>query len=415
MNAETNPPSDQLFKLMYGKKSGGIAFLLILSFVLLRFFVFYDYKPLWIDEQISVNAACGDSTLNAYSFEELKHIRSQNQNEPGFLSKVFYANIQNDRSNALLYDFTLSAWVHFFGLNLFSVRALSLFCFLLVLLAARGLSKELHTKPFFLFAMLLSSSLLFRYNMEARTYMFSLCLSLWSTLFLLRYLRDRKFALLLVYLVLVLLSIFSHYLVVVVFIWHGFFVLKTSKKEIKFKLLGGYLVLLFVFFSLLYLLDQSTGFITQLAQANTNITQNAPKSLHFKPFTFQNLVTGLVQVLSQNFGLSLQSLFQIRYFAVFLLIPVYFIYKSYKDKTSRSNSFFVLLIGVHLLFLMAVSALSGNTTVFQLCYSIFVLPYYLLYFTQLSTVVSIKPVEQMLKWSVVAISLMDTVGYIYLA
>jgi hypothetical protein len=228
-------------------------------------------------------------------------------------------------------------------------------------------------------------------------------------------LREGQLTTLLGYLFLVLLSVFSHYLVVVVFAWHGILVLKTSKKEIKFKLLGGYLILLLVFFTLLYWLDQNTGFIQQLAQANANITQNAPASIHFKPFSFPNLVSGLVQVLSQNFGLSLQSLLQIRYFAILLLIPVYFIYTTYKSNTRPNTLVFVALIGVHLVFLTSVSALSANTTIFQLCYSIFVLPYYLLYFAQLSSSSSLKPYEQILKWSVVLFSLIDTAGYIYLA
>ncbi len=415
MNTEPKSAKSTPFQRLPLNKSGSLAALLILAFVLLRFLVFYDYKPLWIDEQISVNAACGDSSLNAYSFEELQQIRSENLKSPGFLSKVFYANLQNDRSNALLYDYALSAWVHCFGLSLFSVRALSLLCFILVLLAARAIASELQITSSFYLVLLLSSSLLFRYNMEARTYLFTLCLSLWSTLLLLRYLREGQLTTLLGYLFLVLLSVFSHYLVVVVFAWHGILVLKTSKKEIKFKLLGGYLILLLVFFTLLYWLDQNTGFIQQLAQANANITQNAPASIHFKPFSFPNLVSGLVQVLSQNFGLSLQSLLQIRYFAILLLIPVYFIYTTYKSNTRPNTLVFVVLIGVHLVFLTSVSALSANTTIFQLCYSIFVLPYYLLYFAQLSTSYRLKPYEQILKWSVVLFSLIDTAGYIYLA
>lgn len=415
MNTEPKSAKSSPFQRLPLNKSGSLATLLILAFVLLRFLVFYDYKPLWIDEQISVNAACGDSSLNAYSFEELQQIRSENLKSPGFLSKVFYANLQNDRSNALLYDYALSAWVHCFGLSLFSVRALSLLCFILILLAARAIASELQITSSFYLVLLLSSSLLFRYNMEARTYLFTLCLSLWSTLLLLRYLREGHLTTLLGYLFLVLLSVFSHYLVVVVFAWHGILVLKTSKKEIKFKLLGGYLILLLVFFTLLYWLDQYTGFIQQLAQANANITQNAPASIHFKPFSFPNLVSGLVQVLSQNFGLSLQSLLQIRYFAILLLIPVYFIYTTYKSNTRPNTLVFVVLIGVHLVFLTSVSALSGNTTIFQLCYSIFVVPYYLLYFAQLSTSNRLKPYEQILKWSVVLFSLIDTTGYIYLA
>ncbi|MBL7901821.1 MAG: glycosyltransferase family 39 protein [Bacteroidia bacterium] len=415
MNTEPKSAKSSPFQRLPLNKSGSLATLLILAFVLLRFLVFYDYKPLWIDEQISVNAACGDSSLNAYSFEELQQIRSENLKSPGFLSKVFYANLQNDRSNALLYDYALSAWVHCFGLSLFSVRALSLLCFILVLLAARAIASELQITSSFYLVLLLSSSLLYRYNMEARTYLFTLCLSLWSTLLLLRYLREGQLTTLLGYLFLVLLSVFSHYLVVVVFAWHGILVLKTSKKEIKFKLLGGYLILLLVFFTLLYWLDQYTGFIQQLAQANANITQNAPASIHFKPFSLPNLVSGLVQVLSQNFGLSLQSLLQIRYFAILLLIPVYFIYTTYKSNTRPNTLVFVVLIGVHLVFLTSVSALSANTTIFQLCYSIFVLPYYLLYFAQLSTSNRLKPYEQILKWSVVLFSLIDTAGYIYLA
>lgn len=415
MNTEPKSAKSTPFQRLPLNKSGSLAALLILAFVLLRFLVFYDYKPLWIDEQISVNAACGDSSLNAYSFEELQQIRSENLKSLGFLSKVFYANLQNDRSNALLYDYALSAWVHCFGLSLFSVRALSLLCFILVLLAARAIASELQITSSFYLVLLLSSSLLFRYNMEARTYLFTLCLSLWSTLLLLRYLREGHLTTLLGYLFLVLLSVFSHYLVVVVFAWHGILVLKTSKKEIKFKLLGGYLILLLVFFTLLYWLDQNTGFIQQLAQANANITKNAPASIHFKPFSFPNLVSGLVQVLSQNFGLSLQSLLQIRYFAILLLIPVYFIYTTYKSNTRPNTLVFVVLIGVHLVFLTSVSALSANTTIFQLCYSIFVLPYYLLYFAQLSTSNRLRPYEQILKWSVVLFSLIDTAGYIYLA
>jgi uncharacterized membrane protein len=415
MNTAPKPTSQLLTRALPAERRGQLAALLILSFVLLRFAVFYDYKPLWIDERISINAACGDSTLNVYSFETLREIRSENLNEPGFLSKVFYANIQNDRSNALLYDYTLSAWMHFFGISLFSVRALSLLCFLLVLIAAWSLARELQIKPGFFMVLLLSSSLLFRYNMEARTYMFTLCLSLWSTLLLLRYLKHHRLMTLLVYLLFVLLSVFSHYLVVVVFIWQAILVLRTKESNTKFKLFGAYLLIAIVFFSVLYLIDQKSDFLNRLAQANTNITQKAPESVHFKPFSLQNLFTGLVQVLTQNFGLSLQSVLQIRFFAVFLLLPAYFIYRQNKNKTIQHKMLFASLLLTHLAFLVVVSAFSGNTTVFQLCYSIFVLPYYLFYFAQLSSSSTLKPIEQALKWSVVLISLIDTAGYIYLA
>ncbi len=415
MNTEAKPSLTSLFQTRLLHKSNGLSVLLIGAFVLVRFLVFYDYKPLWIDEQISVNAACGDSTLNKYSFEELKQIRTKHVDAPGFLSKVFYANIQNDRSNALLYDFTLSAWIHCFGLSLFSVRALSLLCFILMLVAARGIASELRINSAFLLILLLSNSLLFRYNMEARTYLFTLCLSVWSTLFLLRYIRENTPSILLVYLLLVILSIFSHYLVVVVFAWHGLLVLRISKRDIKLKLLGGYLVLLVAVFSLFYLLNQSTGFIHQLGQANANISHNAAESVHFKPFTLANLVIGLVQVLTQNFGLSLQSLLQIRYFAFLLIIPAYFSYLAFKNKSLRLGMDCILLVGVHMVFLILVSALSGNTTIFQLCYAIFVLPYYLVFFTQLISNSIANRLHQVLKWSIVLISIADTIGYIYLA
>jgi len=415
MNTETKSASPNVFTTLVGTKGSLFSALLILIFVLLRFAAFYDYKPLWIDEQISVNAACGDSTLNVYNFEALKEIRFQNLKEPGFLSKVFYANIQNDRSNALLYDYTLSAWMHFFGLSLVSVRALSLLCFLFVLLIALGIAGELQIKPTFFMLLLLSSSLLFRYNMEARTYMFTLCLSLFSTLLLLRYMKNRSFVTLCLYLLFVLLSVFSHYLVVVVFLWQAILVLRLKESNTKFKLLGGYLLVAIVFFSILYLIDQKSDFVNRLSQANTTISQKAPESVHFKPFSLQNLLTGLVQVLSQNFGLSLQSVLQIRFFAVLLLLPAYFIYRQNKNKTLQHGMVFTTLLFTHLTFLVLVSALSGNTTVFQLCYSIFVLPYYLLYFARLSSSPTLKPLEQTMKWSVVLISLLDTAGYIYLA
>ncbi len=386
----------------------------ILAFVLIRFCLFYDYKALWIDEQISINAACGDSTLNAYSFDELKQIRIQNVNENNFLTKVFYANIQNDRSNALLYDYTLSAWVHFFGLSLFSVRALSLICFVFVLFFATEIAKELNIQRTFLILLLLSSSLLFRYNMEARTYLFTLCLSLFSTVLLLRFQKNSNWGLLIAYLGFVLLCLFSHYLVIVVFIWHAVMILFSKEKNQKQKLFIGFIIVGLVFVSLLFLIDKHSGFITGLSDANNNITQQSAESSHFRPSSFANIIIGLIQVLSQNFGLSLQSDLPIRYFTIFLLIPIYFILRTFKTRNQNSK-FFLTMVFTHVLFLILVSAISGNTTIFQLSYSIFMLPYYLLYFSQLCTQLPMKKFEQILKWGVIIFSLSDTIGYIYLA
>lgn len=398
----------------FGDKKKWLPFVLVVFVVLVRFVLFYDYRILWIDEQISVNAACGNSTLNPYTFEELRHIRNQNLQENGFINKVFYANLHNDRSNALLYDYTLSAWIHIFGLSLFSVRGFSLLCLILLLFLVWRTAKDFGADTSLFFYLLLSSSLVFRYNMEARTYMFSTVLSFYSSILFLRYRRNKSNRTLIIYLIIILFSIFSHYLVLVVFLWHAVFSLFSADGILKRRLFLGYLVLSLVLLGIFLLLDQNSGFISDLSQASNTITHNASKLTHSRPFSISNVFAGLAQVFSQNFGLSLQSILQIRYFILLLLIPLFLIFKSLKENQTY-NLLFISMLLTHLVFLVSISFLSGNTTIFLTCYSLFMLPYYLLYFSNLLSQLNLSRLGKYLKWFVILVSLLDTAGYIYLA
>lgn len=388
--------------------------LLVIVLVFVRFIFLYDYKSFWIDEQASINAACGDSTLNAYSFEALQQIRDYNSQQTEFAEKIFHANIKHDRSNALLFDYTLSAWTGLFGVNLFSIRALSLFFFTFSLYLCWLIGRRFLKKQSMFLVLLLSSSLLFRYNMEGRTYMMTLFLSLFSTYLFLNYIETKSKQLLACYYVLVLLCFYSHYLSVVVFVWHFVLAITEAKKSEKFRIVLVFAILALLVLITLLLLNARSDLFARLASANENISKNAVTSIHSRPFNLSNLLTGTIQVMSQMTGLSLQSVLQIRFFAVLLLLPLFLIADSLRRKGWAIQLPFLLLAATHLIYLSLICLLSGNTTIFQLCYSIFVLPYYLLWMAKLAEEKSSR-FAFFLLWLIVLVSLSDSIGYVLLA
>lgn len=416
MNAIEEPQRIHQVLRIFHAVPKGFWILILIGFCVLRFSTFYDQKALWIDEQISINAACGDSTLSAYSFDTLQLIRSQNIAGQHLSSAIFWANLQNDRGNALLYDYALSAWFECFGVGLAAARAFSFICFLISLFVIWKLAKLLSLESVFLMLLLLANSLLFRYSMECRTYMFTTLLALSSTWVLFSYFQSNKPHLLFLYGFFLLAAIFTHYLVVPVFIWHFSLLWVYPGVRQKTGLLITYLASAVILAALLYWLNQKTGFLERLGAANSSISAHALASEHSRPFSFLNLITGWTQVLSQAFGVSLQSLVQIRYFAITMLIPLLFFLRAIKKHGLHSYTAFYAMSGIHLCFTGLVSWISGNSTIFSLSYSVFMLPYYLLWFSGFSrnTLLKSPALTLCLKCIVILIGLWDTAVYLFL-
>jgi hypothetical protein len=401
-------------KRIFGSRKNILLSVAIFGFVVLRFFVFADYREIWIDEQASINAACGDSSLHFYSPSELGHILNKNKSEGRLIKKIFEANLQNDRSNALVFDYALSAWMQVFGTDPFACRSISLFFFLLCIPFLLLIAFKHLNSLFFLLFLVLSNSLFFRYNFECRTYMMSTFIGLCSSWLLFSYLEQRKTLQLVLYFVLLITGIFSHYLMIVVFIWHFFLLLKNSSASQILMLLFAYSVLLGIVLGTLYWLNSETGFVQRLMQASSTIAKNAPQSVHFKPAGLFNIVTGLFQVILELLNSSLQSILKIRFFVVLIVLPLTLSYLGKQSLLSRTSPF-TSLIFIHLIYLTVIAVSSGSTTVFQLCYSIFVLPYYLIALAQSAESESGSPtkINTVLKILIVIIGLADTAGYLY--
>ncbi|HQQ93910.1 MAG TPA: glycosyltransferase family 39 protein [Bacteroidia bacterium] len=401
-------------KSFFGQKSFVLGMLAAAVLIGFRLLFFGGDKPLWIDERASVHTACGDSSLAYRSASDLEAILEGNLSKGQLISKIFESNIQNDRANALLYDYMLSVWMQVFGTSILSCRAFSALLFLLCIPLVLHLGQKEKRFPLFLFLLLLANSLLCRYSMECRTYM--LC-TFFGLLASIRFqaLRVRPtWSGLLLYFLLLAAAFFSHYLSVLILAWHAAVILMFGSRREKVQASLSYAVFSVLILVLILLLDSKTGFIKSILLAKQGIAERASTSIHFLPPSPLNLIKGLVQVFSQALGSSLQYLFQIRYFAVLLILPLWLILKARPFFREAGFKTWLTLPVVHALFLCVIALLSGSTTIFQLCYAMFVLPYYLVLLQKCaySGAGAKQASVYLMQGSIVLISCADSLAYL---
>jgi hypothetical protein len=388
--------------------------IIIAVFLAIRLFVLSKYSPLWIDEYVSINAACGDPSLEIFPFDTLEKKLIHNTEQGILKEKIFNSNLANDRGNALVFDYFLSGWLRLFGCSFHSIKSAPVFLFLIVLLLMHYFNRSVPNGRWLLLFLILLNPLFYRASLECRTYMLSTLMTLLLSIICFKITDAKDFKLLPVYITTAVLALFCHFLIVPVLIWHFFIFMKFSGGRERSVYFLSYVVLGIILLVLLYVMNEETGFIKSLSAANQNISNNNKINTAGwnEAAGFGSISKGLLQVLLLMFGLSLQSLLQIRYFAILIIPLIVILYYSYNLLTAKERTAFYSLIITHVLFLIIVSILSGNNVIFQINYSIFMLPYYLIYISRTLSRMQNSKTKYFLSGLIIITSLAGCIGYI---
>jgi len=295
----------------------------------------------------------------------------------------------NDNGNGFSYNLVLHSWCIVFGSSNTSTRSVSLIFGMAVLcivyLFTKYLFKDIRIALLAMFFVSIHP-IIVDYAQVSRPYSLALFLSLLSTWILFLMIeRERKTGLSVVYVLLVVLSLLTHYLTISVFIAHFLIVVLLYRdRRILFHyfLSGLAIVILFGIWLInggldgKEIMDQQSTMYSQLA---LNYTEGA-NSFNI-PATFPNILTGLIQIWLPVFGNYLQLLgFRIREISVLLVIPIsllLIVFISNYQKLSSNKKFIslFLIVSIQSLFALIMAINSGHCISFQTIYTMFVLPY----------------------------------------
>jgi len=350
-----------------------------------------ENRGIWIDEEVTLLITHG-----------LKH-DSQPQFSKAFSNEQIKAentfenvrkNTVQDNGNASLYNFSEHYWMQLIGKGFVGGRYLSLlFSGGILLLVFLFCYYNINYETAIVALLLMSfNPISIAYAQEMRTYSMATFLSLSATwLFYHLFIKEKnneKYAwlLLLLYSLSGGLSLMAHYLSSAVFIAHGVVALLVLRDKKKWIQLSAGVTALFALFSI-WLLNGGLDGLKIMGQQGGEYSKIAANyqqgdSTFLIPATFQNIVIGWFQVLLQEFGNGMQAFFQVRYIAILMLIPFFFIgYYFFKEK-EKNKVFILTVIAIitQLLFATFLAFKSGHTTSFQPLYANFIVPFAMILF-----------------------------------
>lgn len=196
-------------------------------------------NPTWWDEHANVFTASGalvedDDSVSGLRLKDvssdrkIKILENEKITTDQILSKcrlknIFKASIYWDLGNGLAYTMPLHFWLNVFGYSDAAIRSLSCLFGILVIPAGYFIAKKIsgsRVAGLIAAALLASNSLLIEYSIESRSYSLAVLLSLLSTYVFLKIINDesRNYFSLIVYVILLSLLAFAHYLAVPVLI-----------------------------------------------------------------------------------------------------------------------------------------------------------------------------------------------------
>tara|TARA_B110000483_G_scaffold37278_1_gene45875 strand:- start:727 stop:2145 length:1419 start_codon:yes stop_codon:yes gene_type:complete len=334
-----------------------------------------DAHGVWLDEQTSIFIASGqDQDLGLETFSKQDFVKTYS------LIKTISNSLSISSGNAILYNSVMAIWSKAFGYSDFSVRILSVIFSILSIFVFYFLCKEIfkeHTPVLICCVLLMTAPLAIRYAQEARTYSFTLLLTLCSSLFFFRAAKNNDVIYALLFGLFFCLSFLGHYLAIGAFIIFPVFAImqKTQLKVYLFALVPIFIGSLALF---LFIGEE----ILEINQKSENLqSQNQSFAM---PYNIQNGMAGNFQITLHYLGSFFQNTgVQIRYMLwyplVLLSVPILF-----HKKLQENNLFvFILLALSHYFIINVLGLFSGHIVSFQPLYSIFCFPFFIILIVKL--------------------------------
>ncbi|MBK9282918.1 MAG: glycosyltransferase family 39 protein [Sphingobacteriaceae bacterium] len=349
-----------------------------------------DSSSIWFDEKSSLSCALGFphpglTIVNQPSWTSLGFENNKPFSNQDFSKFNSINNVLNSSPHSHLYFGLLHYWVSFFGVSDFSIRLLSVIFSCLMVLILYLLAMELFGKQnvalmaSFLIAI---SPICVLSGQFARAHSMVGFLTLWSTLIFYRLYFNKSDNLLysVLYVVLIIVSLFSHFYSLYIFSGHFFIMLFTNRNWILWKkyFLSNAFVLTTI---LIYYINGGTEDFKLMAEIDSvfaNEVQNWKPggNPHFMPLSAHTIYAGWLQVLLPMFGNYFQGFgFRLREIQFFLILPLTFLILLYIKRKSTYP-------GTNLLF-VAILFISGPLCAFffslRAGYTMFFTPGYSLY------------------------------------
>lgn len=350
-------------------------YLLALILILGTFLRFYNLgeESYWLDE-----GATGLTVKKYTAWQIINNVKEHGQILPGY----YYYN-----DDLPLYYVLLSGWADIFGLNDASLRSFSAFFGSLALIAIFYLTKYLFDEKVALLATFLSSInlTLIWYSQEARQYSYLLFLSLLSSMFLLKALKEGKTKYVAGFLLVSPFIIFTHFPWAMLFAFQGAYTLYvmyddySKKRKLHTKMIFAFLII-----GLLY--------STIILRALFSITDTV--ELYGRPDTRQFVEFGIrlstwlypseimrqkIYDFSFNFSL-LEWALSISVLSSVVLISALFLVGIKKSFYKKKSAIFLLfMFFIPLIFASALSLIHPRFNVFHIKQVVYIIPVYLIF------------------------------------
>jgi uncharacterized membrane protein len=364
--------------------------IVVIGFIISTFKL--NKQSIWLDEQLTVQEVHGIAYLQFGTQFTNTQIQEFNN-----LSEVINS-VKRVLGNTLLYDVLLHFWVNLLGNDDYFLRLFSVVFYLGLIILGYLFSNYLFndkrlaliTAIFFM-----GHPFLLNFAREARAYEMGTFLSLLSSIYFFRFIineKEFKNYRIILYSLFSISALFTTYLTATVFIAQGvIFLIENPKKKIWYSYATAWSFILIVFFMWVFGPGYE-GFKTMngyekafgIKAANYSDFENP----RFIPVTLKNLVTCYFQVLLVEFGNSMQYIgFKIRHIAAFMIFPavlfIYFLKENCGNFSKEKRILFYLLIFpvCHLVFSTFLAFKNGHCIAFQGLYSIFFVPYVILFIT----------------------------------
>ena len=389
------------------EKSIIILLLILLLGFLLRAYKLEDFG-IWGDEKCSIACAIG---IPAYALME--NVDNTKWNDYNLKHDSIFSSLDiwtfnnlgsvveatKKGTGCIAYFISLYYWINVFGIYDFSVRFLSLFFGILVIILGYFVGKLFleSKKAALIFSFLLAiNPLLIASSQYGKEHTMALFFTLLSSYFLFKIIKQKATLLIFIlYSISASISILTHYYSFYIFLGHlavFLYSIKNIKIYVKFILsccLGLSIVLIWLYSS-----DFSEFKIAGiLNERYVNIVSKWEKGndAYYMPTNFYSISAGWVQVLLPMFGGYLQSFgIQLRFIIIFLALPILvFVFPISINRDKITVKIIILLL---LLTLSAptiatiMSLISGFVVFFQVDYGMYSLPYALLAFSYAVTI-----------------------------
>lgn len=363
--------------------------IIVIGFIISTFEL--NNQSIWLDEQLTLQEVHGVAYLEfGTQFTNTQVQEFNNLNE-------VINSVQRVLGNTLLYDVLLHFWVNFLGNDDFFLRLFSVVFYLgLIILGYLFSSFLFGDKKLALLTAIffMGHPFLLTFAREARAYEMGAFLSLLSSFYFFKFvINEKKYkkSCLALYSIFSVAALFTTYLTVPIFIAQGvIFLIENPRKKIWVAYSVVWSLILIVLF--LWVFGPGYEGFKRINRYEDSYGEKAAnyidiKNPRFIPVNLKNIITCYFQVLLLEFGNLMQYIgFKIRYLAGFMLFPAmlfgYFLKVNRQTPLRERKKLYYLLIFpiCHLLFSTFLAIKNGHCIAFQGLYSIFFVPYVILFF-----------------------------------